>query len=104
MPSIPFRAVRRLPRRLSPLRIRRIFRAGLPPFAPRGSRHILIPRRSRLTDLIFFFSLLSLQKVSKGNSVPTALFMTDGKPVEITLTLTGKGLGADLWGISFPLS
>lgn len=89
MPSIPFRAVRRLPRRLSPLRIRRIFRAGLPPFAPRGSRHILIPRRSRLTDLIF--SLVSLQKVSKGNSVPTALFMTDGKPVEITLTLTGKG-------------
>jgi hypothetical protein len=32
------------------------------------------------------------------------LFMTDGKAVEIALTLTGKGLGADLWGISFPLS
>ena len=33
----------------------------------------------------------SLHKASKANSAPKALFMTDGKPVDITLTLTGKG-------------
>jgi hypothetical protein len=41
MPSIPFRAVQRLPRRFNPLRIRRFFRTGLPPSARKGSCHIL---------------------------------------------------------------
>jgi hypothetical protein len=48
----------------------------------------------------------SLHKASKGNSVPMALFMTDGKHVDITLPLTGKGFEsrADLQEISSPLS
>ena len=32
----------------------------------------------------------SRRKASKGNSVPMALFMTDGKPVDTILALTGK--------------
>jgi hypothetical protein len=41
MSSIPFRALQRLPRRINPLYIRRVFRRGLASLTLKGSRHIL---------------------------------------------------------------
>jgi hypothetical protein len=72
--------------------------------------HLLLTKVATRYYLVSFsthgsrFLSRSLRKASKGNLVPMALFMTDGKPVDITLTLTGKGSRADLHKISPVLS
>lgn len=59
--------------------------------------HLLLSKVAATYNLASFlthgprFLSRSLHKASKGNSVPMALSLTDGKPVDIILALTGKG-------------